>query len=129
MEKLVTYVALLDDSQNKPGEYTVTFPDVPEAITEGDNLSQALTRAREALGLALYDRKQLPNPRTIKELEVLPGIATYVTTDLEAIRNSVQEVKVSKNTKIPADLAKQAEAQGINFSAVLTKALEKELSK
>lgn len=129
MEKLVTYVALLDDSQNKPGEYTVTFPDVPEAITEGDNLSQALTRAREALGLALYDRKQLPNPRTIKELEVLPGIATYVTTDLEAIRSSVQEVKVSKNTKIPADLAKQAEAQGINFSAVLTKALEKELSK
>lgn len=129
MEKLVTYVALLDDSQNKPGEYTVTFPDVPEAITEGDNLSQALTRAREALGLALYDRKQLPNPRTIKELEVLPGMATFVTTDLEAIRNSVQEVKVSKNTKIPADLAKQAEAQGINFSAVLTKALEKELSK
>lgn len=133
MGELVTYVALLDDSRNKPGEYTVTFPDVPEAITEGGNLSQALTRAREALGLALYDRDTLPKFRGLAELEEeyknVPGILTFVTTDLDAIRDTVKIVKVTKNTSIPVDLAKQAEARNINFSALLTEALKKELQK
>ncbi|WP_374248076.1 type II toxin-antitoxin system HicB family antitoxin [Thermomonas sp.] len=37
----------------KAGGYTVTFPDVPEAITEGDDLDEALLRAADALETAL----------------------------------------------------------------------------
>jgi len=35
------------------GGYTVTFPDIPEAITEGDNMEAATFAASEALTLAL----------------------------------------------------------------------------
>lgn len=47
------------------GGLTVTFPDVPEAITQGDDEADALAMAEEALGLALltYPRRGLPLPR------------------------------------------------------------------
>ena len=35
------------------GGYLVTFPDVPEAITQGDDLADAMASASDALGLAL----------------------------------------------------------------------------
>jgi len=42
----------------------VTFPDVPEAITQGDSEADAIKQAQEALGLALltYPRRGLPVP-------------------------------------------------------------------
>lgn len=51
--KIDPYPAVLE----KEGEgYTVTFPDLPEAITEGDDLEMALFNAAEALTLALEQR-------------------------------------------------------------------------
>ena len=46
------------------GGYVVTFPDVPEAITQGDDLGDAKASASEALGLALrgYLARGLPLP-------------------------------------------------------------------
>lgn len=38
------------------GGYTVTFPDLPEAITEGDDRDSALFNAQEALTLCLEQR-------------------------------------------------------------------------
>jgi len=35
------------------GGFVVTFPDVPEAITQGDTIEEAMTMASEALELAL----------------------------------------------------------------------------
>jgi len=52
----------------EPGERSgivVTFPDVPEAITQGDDMADARAMAEEALGLALltYPRRNLPLPK------------------------------------------------------------------
>ncbi|PIT67998.1 type II toxin-antitoxin system HicB family antitoxin [Bartonella tribocorum] len=46
------------------GGFVVTFPDVPEAITAGENRAEALENAVEALGLALrsYSMRGLPLP-------------------------------------------------------------------
>src|SRR5580692_8260530 len=48
------------------GGFTVTFPDVPEAITEGDTAGEARARAEDALVTALSfytdDAKPLPTP-------------------------------------------------------------------
>jgi antitoxin HicB len=48
------------------GGFTVTFPDVPEAITEGDTADEARSRAEDALVTALSfytdDGKPLPAP-------------------------------------------------------------------
>ena len=52
------------------GGFVVTFPDVPEAITEGDTLSEAMRMAEEALELALTFQtersKDLPVPGPLK---------------------------------------------------------------
>ncbi|MEO6423019.1 MAG: type II toxin-antitoxin system HicB family antitoxin [Candidatus Nitrotoga sp.] len=52
----------------KDGGFVVTFPDVPEAITQGDDKDEALQNASEALETALSfyieDRRQLPLPST-----------------------------------------------------------------
>jgi antitoxin HicB len=46
------------------GGFTVTFRDVPEAITEGDNRDEALLRAEDALesALAMYVAADEPLP-------------------------------------------------------------------
>src|SRR5579872_580946 len=48
------------------GGYVVKFPDVPEAITEGDTLEGAMRMAEEALELALTfyteSARELPEP-------------------------------------------------------------------
>lgn len=129
--KLVAYPAIFDDSLNRPGEYTVTFPDVPSAITDGNSIAEALVNAAEVLGLELYDTKTLPEPTDIKKLvrEHPNQLVNMVAADLDQAKAEVVVVKVKKNTSIPADLAQAAEKRGINFSAVLTSALEKELQK
>lgn len=85
MTKLVTYVAILDDSENLPGEYTVTFPDVPATITDGANLTEALYNAEQALGLVLFDEESLPAATPIFEVQAdNPNkIVTYVVADLD----------------------------------------------
>ncbi len=51
----------------KRGVIVVSFPDVPEAITEGRGEADATTQAQEALGLALltYPARNIPR-RSLK---------------------------------------------------------------
>src|SRR4029077_3097031 len=50
----------------KRGVILASFPDVPEAITEGRGEADATTQAQEALGLALltYPARNIPLPET-----------------------------------------------------------------
>src|SRR5271168_5149590 len=55
------------DMQPQPeGGFTVTFPDIPEAVTEGDTAGEARERAEDALVTALSfytdDGRKLPCP-------------------------------------------------------------------
>ena len=51
---------------SEDGGFVVTFPDVPEAVTEGDTIAEAATHASEALELALTfyaeNWRDLPKP-------------------------------------------------------------------
>jgi antitoxin HicB len=80
----------------EPGDHravVVSFPDVPEAITEGRNEAEAYSQAEEALGLALltYPARglNLPKPRArgagLVSITVEPSIAAKLAL-LEAIR-------------------------------------------
>ena len=51
----VMYPALFEKEDSR---YNVTFPDLPEAITCGDTLEQAIEMAKECLGLCLDVRKR-----------------------------------------------------------------------
>lgn len=59
------YVAKL--TPEKDGGYSVTFPDIPGCITQGDTKDEALKMAKEALELTLedyMDGSPLPDPDT-----------------------------------------------------------------
>ena len=62
-------------SPDPDGGFTVTFRDVPEAITEGDSRDEALMRAEDALesALAMYiaAKEPLPKPSAVKRGEVM----------------------------------------------------------
>lgn len=132
----VVYPAVLDDSQNGEKEYyTVEFPDVDGAISEGHGLAEALYNAEQALGLALYDipDKDLPAPSKIEDIEKFckenyPNAKVYpVVSDLDEAAREVKPAMVKKNTRIRGDLAYKAEKAGINFSQLLTEAIEEKL--
>jgi antitoxin HicB len=83
----------------EPGEdhgIVVSFPDVPEAITQGDDEPDAYAQAEEALGLALltYPARDLPLPRAktrrgagLVPVAVEPEIAAKLAV-IEAVRTS-----------------------------------------
>jgi antitoxin HicB len=62
------------------GGFTVTFRDVPEAITEGDSREEAVLRAEDALesALAMYiaARESLPRPSELQPDEVMVPLST-----------------------------------------------------
>ncbi len=73
----------------------VSFPDVPEAITQGDDMADALTMAEDALGLALLTYSErglaLPRPRargkSLVPVPVDPEVAAKLAV-LDAFRSA-----------------------------------------
>jgi len=89
--KTYTYQAKLEPGGD-PTITVVTFPDVPEAITEGGGDAHALEQAGEALGLALLMYLQLnrPLPKAVAKgvaVSVAPDIAAKIAV-IEAFRAS-----------------------------------------
>ena len=84
------YRALLEPGDRR-GNIVVSFPDVPEAVTQGRGEADARVMAEEALGLALLaylERgKPLPKPRAkgrgLVEIAVAPDVAAKLAV-LEA---------------------------------------------
>lgn len=66
------YYAIFDKTENPNGTYTVTFPDIKGAITEGTDLAKAQLRAKECLQAMAYsyakDGDVLPNPSSLAQL-------------------------------------------------------------
>jgi antitoxin HicB len=76
---MLQYAAKLTPGLPEEGGYTVTFRDVPEAITDGETLEDALKYAAEALELALEhyldERRQSPIPTASTEGRIPHRIA------------------------------------------------------
>lgn len=130
--RYIVYNAVFDDSENSPGIYSVSFPDVPNAFTYGNGQGEAMARASEVLGAMLFDKpeKELPKSTSISKIKAdnKGKLVIPIVADLKRAKLETRSVKVKKNTTIPGDLAAQAEAAGINFSETLTEALRKKLS-
>ena len=65
----LTYPAVFDDSENHQGTYTVTFPDVPCAITEGKGMDDATYNAKAALKLGLYGKREFPASSSLEKAQ------------------------------------------------------------
>lgn len=128
MEKaqIIVYPAIFSPENNT---YNVTFPDVPEAITFGENITEAVIMAQSALGLALYERAQMPPASSPKDihLESDEDFVVMISLDLNEYRRKNHAKIVRKNTSIPEWLNILAEKENINFSQTLTDALKQKL--
>jgi antitoxin HicB len=96
------------------GNFLVTFPDIPEAITCGDTRDEAVLMAADALLTALdfyfSDRRPVPPPSKAKRgqtlIELAPSVAAKVLLLNEMLAQGVR----------PADLARRlnTSAQEVN---------------
>jgi antitoxin HicB len=89
----------------KDGKYVlVTFPDIPEAITQGKNRAHALEMAKEALESAidvyLEYRRPIPAPSKPKRgqsvVELSPSLAAKVLLLNEMLRQKVRPAELAR---------------------------------
>lgn len=107
----------------------VRFPDVPEAITFGNNLEHAYEMAVEVLGFALEDYTGYPKASSVSDLkeQYRDSDIALIGIDMIAYMKKYHAKKVRKNVTIPEWLNDAAEDKNLNFSQVLTEALELKL--
>lgn len=86
-----SYPATIEPQED--GTLLVRFPDVPEALTEGATMAEALHEAKDALTAALagyvHARRDIPQPSPCKGNEVLVHLSPLVASKLalyEAMR-------------------------------------------
>jgi antitoxin HicB len=97
--KAYAYRATFEPGDRR-GNIVVSFPDVPEAITQGRGQADARTMAEEALGLVLLSYlargKALPKPRakgrSLVDVAVAPDVAAKL-----AVLESFAEANISKS--------------------------------
>lgn len=99
---MFNYPVMLDPQPE--GGFVVTFPDVPEAITQGEDEADALFHAVDALESALSfyvdDRKPLPVP------SVRPDLPTVRPSALESIKLSIYSEMMAQGIR-KAELARR----------------------
>lgn len=114
------------------GGFWISFPDIPECLTEGDNMQQAYEMAVEALGLALVNRKEekeeIPVPSEIDRIQEEDGTLVIVEFDMQEYLRKHNSKAVKKTLSIPEWLNEEATAMGVNFSQVLQEALMNKLN-
>lgn len=114
------------------GGFWISFPDIPECLTEGDNMAEAYRMAVEALNLAISDRLQnnelLPVPSSPDHISVSDGIIVIVSYDIGVYNKKFKAKAVKKTLTIPEWLNDEAIEHNINFSQVLQDALKQQLA-
>lgn len=111
--------------------YVVNVPDF-DFMTQGKDIADAIDMARDAIslmGVQYEDEKRtIPQPSDISKVVRKDNeIVTLIDVDFSAYRRSIDNRAVRKNCTIPSWLNEQAEKAGINFSALLQKAIKEEL--
>ncbi len=112
----------------KEGGFWISFPDIPECLTEGDNMDDAYNMAIDALGLCLTDMEKnnipFPAPSPVDKITVdADALLVVIEFDMLAYKKRTSSKSVKKTLTIPAWLNEQAIQLNINFSQVLQDAL------
>jgi predicted RNase H-like HicB family nuclease len=131
--KLV-FGACLYPLSDKAG-YTVSVPDLPGCVTEGNSLASAIEMAIDAASGWILDELEdgcaIPAATPINEIKPDPdfpgGFVSAIILDMESYADKYGIKAVRKNVTIPNWLNTRAEKAGINFSQILKEALEDKL--
>ena len=113
------------------GGFWVTFPDIPECMTQGDNMLEAYEMAVDALGLSLTsreaEREEIPKASSLDEVDAEDGTLVIVEFDMAEYRRRNSSRAVKKTLSIPEWLNEAAVREGVNFSQILQEALMSKL--
>lgn len=125
MQKLF-YPAIFHPAEE--GGFWITFPDLPECMTQGDDMQSAYEMAVDALGLAITSRKkekqEIPAPSLPYEVSLSANErCVIIEFDMLAYQKRTNSRAVKKTLTIPAWLNEEALSLGLNFSQVLQEAL------
>lgn len=125
MKKLF-YPALFHKAEE--GGFWVSFPDVPECLTQGDDMTQAYEMAVDALGLALTcrEKEQQPIPDSSDPTTITPEPDSFLVViefDMLSYKKRTSSRAVKKTLSIPEWLNEAAMSMDLNFSQVLQEAL------
>ena len=111
--------------------YVAHVPDM-DIDTQGADLAEAIEMARDAIGVIGIDmqddQKEIPLPSNIEDIVCdVNEIVSMVDIDFVAYRRANDKKTVRRTVSLPSWLDAAATRSGINVSAVLRTALEKEL--
>ncbi|MGT2750438.1 type II toxin-antitoxin system HicB family antitoxin [Streptococcus caviae] len=122
---LKTYPAIFHKEEEG---YWVEFPEFGGG-TQGKDLEEAMKHARQMLEsvLASYldEGMQLPAPSDIRKLSAEDGFVSLIQADPSPYLRNNKAIR--KNVTVPEWLVRLADRNQVNYSEVLTKALEKKL--
>ena len=112
-------------------EIAVTFPDL-DVATSGLDEADALTSARELLGIVMFgleeDKEPIPKPTPLNQLSLDSNeSAVLIDVYMPSIRNANVNKSVNRTVTLPAWLNSTAVEHNINFSQLLQDALKNEL--
>lgn len=108
------------------GGFWVTFPDIPECMTQGDDMQQAYEMSVEALGLSLTTMEEgaeIPKASNLEEIDTEDGFLVVVEFNMAEYLRKHSSRAVKKTLSIPEWLNEAAIRAGVNFSQVLQEAL------
>ena len=110
------------------GGFWISFPDIPECLTQGETMDEAYEMAVDALGLALTSRVEegqpIPSASDPSSITMDPdSFVVVVEFDMLAYKKRTNSRAVKKTLSIPEWLNEEATALGVNFSQVLQEAL------
>lgn len=124
------YFAIFD---YEDGAYHVSFPDLSGCLTFGDNMSEALHLAKNALEghmLVAEDYEdEIPVATNPSDITIPEGaLLIPIEADTKLVRIKKENKYIKKTLTIPQYLNVLGEEHGINFSQVLQDALKKRLT-
>ncbi len=109
------------------GGFWVSFPDIPECMTQGEDLQQAYEMSVDALGLSITtmeeNKEELPVPSSPDQIDAEDGMLVVIEFDLAEYRRKHCSKAVKKTLSIPEWLNEAAMRENINFSQILQEAL------
>lgn len=112
--------------------YAIRFPDLPGTNSQGKDMVEAICMARDALAswldYLMDEGEVIPNPSLVTAI-TLEGdqFVTMIDIDMTAYRRKKNSKAVKKTLSIPSWLNEEAEANNVNFSAILQDALKEHL--
>ncbi|WP_296559488.1 type II toxin-antitoxin system HicB family antitoxin [uncultured Acetobacterium sp.] len=125
MKKRYEFIAVFNYADDG---ISIEFPDLPGCLPCADTTDEAIKNAKEAMGLHLFgmeqDGDEIPNPTPLEKIHLKKGdIPILIDVFMPTVRDRMKTRFVKKTLSLPAWLADQADAEGVNFSKVFQNAL------